>query len=417
MDRLEDATVQPHHKGFPASAVGRRVSELRGLPLTEGGFGTPVLLLREDALEQNLRAMRRFCEQAALSLSPHVKTTMSPEVVARQLDQGAWAVTVATPTQARTLRHLGAQRVLLANQLVDPAAIGWLGAELDRDSDFTAYCYVDSADGVDLLERSLAARGQGRRLPVLVELGVPGGRTGTRTVGEVVRLARLVTQTRHLRLTGVGGFEGIIDVGMQPGRLGEVEGYLLRLRQAADETAGHVSGELVVTAGGSAYVELVRDVFDTDWRAGRPIRVVLRSGCYVTHDSAGYQEYRSLMAHRPDPLALAPALELWARVLSRPEPGLALADFGKRDVGTDAGYPVARYVIRRGGSAVEAAPPLEVVALNDQHAYLKATPMRLQVGDLVGLGVSHPCTTIDKWRLIPIVDAGRRLAGAAQTLF
>lgn len=388
------------------------------------GFGTPVLLLKEQALADNLQSMQDFCHRSGLSLAPHVKTTLSPEIISRQLGAGAWAVTVATPTQLRTLRWLGAPRVLLANQLVDPAAITWLGGELDRDPGFSAFCYVDSVVGISLLERTLADRGQHRPLPVLVELGVPGGRTGAREAEEVVALARQVVEAPHLSLAGVGGFEGVIDVGPDPQGLALVESYLWRLRQVADQLAGGYAGEvpaeLMVTVGGSAFFDLVPGVFDERWQAGRAIRVVLRSGCYVTHDSAAYQRFRSVMAHRCEPLVLTAALELWARVLSRPEAGLALVDFGKRDTGIDAGFPVPRHVIRRGG-AVGPAPMASVVELNDQHAYLRAAPpatrLDLAVGDLVGFGISHPCTTFDKWRLIPLVDEDRALTGAVRTLF
>ncbi|MBC6457267.1 hypothetical protein HKK72_05035 [Actinomadura sp. HBU206391] len=181
--------------------------------------------------------------------------------------------------------------------------------------------------------------------------------------------------------------------------------------------------EFIVTAGGSAYFELVRDVFDARWRAGRPIRPVLRSGCYVAHDSVAMRDFRELMAHRCDPLELRPALELWARVLSRPEAGLAIVDFGKRDTGTDTGMPVPQHVLRCGDTVVGPAPDARVTALNDQHAYLEpadattSPTLDLQVGDLVGFGISHACTTFDKWRLIPVVDADRTLIGAARTLF
>jgi D-serine dehydratase len=422
-----DPPVQPHHKGFPAAALGQAVSQLRGMTLraaaATGGlhFSTPVLLLREQALADNVRVMQDYCDRAGVSLAPHVKTTLSPEIISRQLAAGAWAVTVATPTQLRTLRWLGAPRVVLANQLVDPAAIEWLGTELDRDPRFEAYCYVDSVVGVNLLAHTLAGRGQRRPLPVLVELGM---RTGARTVDEVTALARQVAESPQLRLAGVGGFEGVIEVGQDPQQLVQVERYLYQLREAADQLAGGMAGdvptELIVTVGGSAYFELVPTVFDARWRAGRPVRVLLRSGCYVTHDSAAYQQFRSVMAHRCQPLALTAALELWARVLSRPESGLALLDFGKRDTGTDAGFPVPQHVIRRGGAV--GPPPLgSVVALNDQHAYLRAMPpatrLDLAVGDLVGFGVSHPCTTFDKWRLIPVVDDHRALTAAVRTLF
>lgn len=425
---VDDVIIDRHFKGFAPESLGRSVSELCGrLSLAHGDFVTPVLLLQQDVLQHNVRTMQSYCDASGLSLSPHAKTTMSPEIMTRQLAAGAWAVTVATCTQAAVVRSLPVERVLIANELVDPIGIEWLGSELDRDDRFTGYCYVDSADGVRILDETLAARGQQRSLPVLIEFGVASGRAGVRSIEAALLLAGMVRDSRHLRLAGVAGFEGIVGSGFEVSRLDEVVDYLHTLRDVADELFDDYredSDELLVTAGGSGFFELVAETFDPSWRAGRPIRVVLRSGCYVTHDSGGYAQVRKLLAQHHEALSFTPALELWSRVISRPEPDLAILDFGKRDAGTDAGLPVPRHRLRRGTTIIEPAPAATVFAVNDQHAYLRANvsatenaTFDLDVGDLVGLGISHPCTTLDKWRLIPIVDSDRRLVGAAHTLF
>jgi D-serine deaminase-like pyridoxal phosphate-dependent protein len=115
--------------------------------------------------------------------------------------------------------------------------------------------------------------------------------------------------------------------------------------------------------------------------------------------------------------ALEPALELWAHILSRPEPGLALACAGRRDVGFDSGMPVPLRFRKPGGQLVPAGGS-HVSALDDQHAYVRLAPgTDLAPGDLVCLGVSHPCTTFDKWRVIPVVDDGYHVIDAVHTFF
>lgn len=422
-----DVIVRPEHKGFAPNAVGRTLSELRGrLALCADGFVTPVLLLNDSALRQNLVSMQQFCNDAGLSLSPHAKTTMSPEIISKQLEFGAWAVTVANHVQARVVRSMSINRVMIANELVDPLGIEWLGRETDSHEEFVPFCYVDSTTGVLTLDNILEQRHQNRPVSVLIEYGVAHGRAGVRTIDEAVHLADLIERSAHLRLAGVAGFEGIVGEGLGPDRLSEVRTYLRNLREVADRIYRQLDGksEFIVTAGGSCFFELVRDEFNSNWRGQRPIRVVLRSGCYVTHDSSALEDYRVLMANRCTPLTLTPALELWSRVLSCPEPGLAILDFGKRDTGTDAGFPVSQWIIKSGNATIEPVPNSMVVSLNDQHAYLKiAGPgghgdsTQFAVGDLVGLGISHPCTTLDKWRLIPVVDSDRTLVDIAQTLF
>lgn len=424
----ETSIIYPHYKGFPPSAYGKTVPELAGRLALGDGFTTPVLLLSDSCLRANLLAMEKFCRSAGLSLAPHVKTSMSPEIISLQFEHGAWAATVATFTQAATVRSPGVDRILIANEYLDPAGIEWLGSETDRDEHFTGFCFVDSAACVAMLDSALSARGQQRPLPVLVEYGVTGGRTGVRTLDDAMKLAALVEDSDHLQLAGVAGFEGIIDTGGPSGRFDDVIHYLRDLRRLADEVyrefGAHLA-EFIVTVGGSSFIELVRDEFGPEWRADRPIRVVLRSGCYVVHDSGVYAKFRAAMADRALPLELGPALELWARVLSRPERVLAILDFGKRDVGIDAGLPRPQHILRSGAGQVEPCPPSTLTAVNDQHAYLRMLPSTgntdpersVKVGDLMGFGISHPCTTFDKWRLIPIVDQDRTLIGAARTLF
>ena len=121
------------------------------------GFTYPLLTLRETALAGNLEAMAAYCARAGVALAPHGKTAMSPELGARQLAHGAWGITVATIGQLRTYRAFGFPRLLLANELVDEAGIAWLATELAADPGFEAYCYVDSRDGVAILDRVLTA--------------------------------------------------------------------------------------------------------------------------------------------------------------------------------------------------------------------------------------------------------------------
>lgn len=425
---FDDVIIEANYKGFGPGSLGRTVGQLRGqCSLADGDFVTPVLLLDQGVLERNISTMQSFCAASGLSLAPHVKTTMSPQIITRQLAAGAWGVTVATCTQAAAVRSIPVERVLIANELVDPIGIEWLGSEIDRDDGFTCYCYVDSADGVGILDETLAARRQQRSLPVLIEFGVDGGRAGVRSLEQAMQLADVVEDSKYLQLAGVAGFEGIVGSGFELSRLDEAANYLHTLRNVADAIFDRYqedSEEFLVTAGGSGFFELVAECFDPSWRAGRPIRVVLRSGCYVTHDSGGYEQCRALLSLRYEPVAFMPALELWSRVISRPESDLAILDFGKRDVGIDAGLPVPQHRLRRGHTTIESAPAAAIYNVNDQHAYLSANSsvtengtFDLDVGDLVGLGISHPCTTFDKWRLIPIVDGNRRLVGAAHTLF
>jgi D-serine deaminase-like pyridoxal phosphate-dependent protein len=399
--------------------VAERLRALRERPAepTDKGFGYPVLTLRESALAGNLAAMAAYCAGAGVELAPHGKTAMSPELAARQLASGAWGITVATIGQLRMYRAFGFPRLLLANELVDEQGIAWLAAELAADPGFAAYCYVDSTDGVAILDRVLTAHPAGRRLPVLVEIGL--GRTGCRTDDQALTVAKAVAATSTLTVAGVAGYEGTIGA-PRAQALDTAASFCRRLANLAGtvaEVAG-VTGEFIATAGGSVYFDVVAREL-TAAGSGSPdgMTVVLRSGGYLFHDHGIYQASTPAARGVAGAPVLRPALELWAQVVSRPEPELALLSAGRRDVGFDAGLPVPLRARRRDGEAARLADA-KVTGLNDQHAYLRLDPgTALAPGDVVCLGISHPCTTLDKWRLIAVLDDEDNVIDTVHTFF
>jgi D-serine deaminase-like pyridoxal phosphate-dependent protein len=73
--------------------------------------------------------------------------------------------------------------------------------------------------------------------------------------------------------------------------------------------------------------------------------------------------------------------------------------------------------VRRDGGRLDLGGAT-VTELNDQHAYLRlGEDAAVAPGDLVGLGISHPCTTLDKWRMIPVVDSDDRVVDVVHAFF
>ena len=442
VDALADRPIASTEKGFGVISAGRTVSSASLAAERPDALGAdftmPLLVLRDSALRHNALAMADWCAAAGVELAPHGKTTMAPQLIARQLAAGAWGVTAATISQVQVFRAFGMPRVLIANQLTDPAGIRWLAAELAADADFECYAYVDSVAGAALLDQALQSGAATRPLNVLIELGFPGGRTGCRTVEEGVATAAAAGGSRTLAVAGVAGYEGGIGhdstqatldaVASYCRRLRELDQALHGLRQGRSGLPGSASaGTSIMSAGGSAYFDVVvRELTASGLVPGerapdglipgeRAPTVVLRSGCYLTHD---HGEYATIgpraRQHGPE---LVPALELWAPVLSRPEPTLALVCAGRRDASFDQGFPIPLRV--RGLHGVQrAADRMTVTRLDDQHAYLRLpADAELAPGDLICLGISHPCTTFDKWRVIPVVDDEYRVIDAIHTFF
>lgn len=395
---LRDEPLAWHAKGLPSSWHGCTPADLVGAdPFADGAVG-PLCVLDDAALRHDAATMADWCARRGVLLAPHGKTHMSPQLLARQFDAGAWAVTAATVGQVRVFRRFGVRRVVLANEVADAAGLAWLAVELDADPAFELVCWVDSTAGVALMNAALTAAGARRPLDVCVEVGMAGGRTGCRTAGQTDAVARAVTASDRLRLVGVAGYEAARGHDVDPASRDRVRAYLGEVR-AAVRRLRFETDDVLVTAGGSTYLDVVADELTGGWPAGLRVRTVLRSGCYLTHDDGLYR--------RTSPLPLRPALTVWAHVLSRPEPDLALVSMGRRDVSHDQGLPVPRGL-----------PHGRVEALHDQHAFLRlGGGDDARVGDWLAFGVSHPCTTFDKWQAIPVLDEAGRVVDVVRTYF
>ncbi|MFE2552457.1 amino acid deaminase [Streptomyces sp. NPDC059355] len=419
--RLADEPLDHRFKGLPPDAeragltVGQLAAEKRDL--YSGGFTTPVLTLDAEALEHNLTALGTYAARHGLAFAPHGKTCMAPQLFRRQLDHGAWGITAAVPHQARVYRAFGIQRIFLANELVDPAALRWVAAELAADPGFRFVCYVDSVRGVQLMDRAL--RGQPQVVDVVVELGAgEGARTGARTDEDCRAVADAVAESAALRLVGIAGYEAEVP-GADPE---SVHAYLRRLTALAVEFdgAGRFAAdleEIVVSAGGSAWFDAVADVFAELPELSRPVLRLLRSGAYVSHDHGWYTRLTPFN-RVPEEGGLRPAFRLWTQVVSRPSPTQAFVNAGKRDIAYDLGLPEAELVRDALTGEERPAAGVRVVKLSDQHAWLETESADdVNVGDWVALGMSHPCTIFEKWPLIPVVEADGTVTDYVRTFF
>ena len=383
---------------LPRHAAADAEFAAAGHQLFDGPFSWPVMVARRSAIEANIALMAKYCAAHDVDFAPHGKTSMAPSLFAAQLAAGAWGITVATANQALAARRFGVPRVLLANEVLDPQPLRWAAGQ---DWDFL--CYVDSLAGVDVLANALR---DGGRVRVLVELGYAGGRTGCRSVGEAEAVARAAAAVPGVELAGVAGFEGMLP------DVSEVATFMANMAQAAARIAPLCPYPVILSAGGSAFFDVVVDVLAPAARAHGG-RVVLRSGAVVTHDDGTYRA-STPFTRVPEEGSLTAALEVWAQVLSTPEPALAILGAGKRDLPYDLGLPVPLSVRGVDGS-LRSLEGSTVDKLNDQHAYLRGA--EVAPGELVRLGVSHPCTAFDKWRVIPVVDDAYQVVDVLHTYF
>jgi D-serine dehydratase len=413
-------------KGWPPGEppLRRRDLAARRWNVLRGDLPLPLAVIRRDALHANLRWMQAFAHERGLELAPHGKTTMSPQLFRAQLDAGAWGLTVANLVQAQVAVAAGARRVLVANQVLADVDLAAAAALRRAQADLGLCFLVDSLAQLGRIE-AWHARGPDDPPPfdVLLEIGLDGGRTGCRTHDAAIALARRLHASRATRLVGIECYEGLWATGRGDDDRALADGLMQRVAAVArqcDAEGLFDADDVLLSAGGSAIFDLVAPGLRL--QLSRPVRGILRSGCYVTHDHGNYKRYLAAMDARLGcGHGLQAALEVWANVQSCPEPGLAILSAGKRDASYDIELPIpARWWRDEQRLLADAPDGWSIRAMNDQHAYLRfdpATAPAPQVGDRIGLGISHPCTTFDKWRWLAVVDDGYDVVDAVTTAF
>jgi len=453
LDPILSETLDSTTKGYPLSSPALPISALgaQRWSVLAGDLPLPLAVIRDSALAHNHAWMRDFTASTGVLLAPHGKTTMAPQIFAQQLAAGAWGITVANVQQLGICVRFGVRRVIMANQLLGAAEVGTVIRLREAHPDLEFHFLIDSQAQLAAIEDIAASAGgrmnsalqvgatgvvgansfaraqpMSRKLTALVELGVPEGRTGARTFDEALAVARAVAASKSVALSGLECYEGL-QVKGDSGRDEIVVAGLMRrvhdVALACDHEGLFAGPAIILSAGGSAAFDIVAR--DLPMKLSKPVLTILRSGCYVTHDSGFYNRMlegvkaRSGAAWQSRP-GLQPALEVWSRVQSCPEPGLAILTMGKRDASFDLEMPIASKRYRPGTDAAPQSVPAswKIANMNDQHAYLRfSIDEGPEVGDLVGCGISHPCTTFDKWRALFTVDDDYRVTGAIRTFF
>ena len=423
-----DPLFDSRFKGFPRTAEPVRRSAIahRGWNVLAGDLPLPVALLKRQALNHNLDWFQNRAHDWGIDLAPHGKTTMSPQLFKRQIDGGAWGLTFATVTQLAVGVAAGARRTLIANQVVSEQDLSGIQQLLRSHPGLRIVFLVDSLAQLDLIESWSRHHTESVPFEVMIEIGVDNGRTGCRTHEQAIALAERLRASDAAELVGIECYEGQGATGES----GPDTAYTNTLMDCVEAVAVHCvthnlfeCDEVLISAGGSALYDLVAQRLKPG--LGVPVRGLLRSGCYVTHDHGTYQRLQVSIDARMHCAAgesLRPAMEVWASVQSCPEPRLAIIAMGKRDISFDLSMPTPIARAARGALETSAAPASwEITALNDQHGYLRWSEvddaLAPVVGERIGFGISHPCTTFDKWHWMPVVENDYHVTDAVSMHF
>jgi D-serine deaminase-like pyridoxal phosphate-dependent protein len=427
---IEETIIDERCKGFPRNLGSFKLGDIaaQGLNLLDEDFTLPMMVLKDEALRNNRQWMSKFLELSGVKLAPHAKTHMAPQFLQMQMEDGAWGICAATVDHVQIYRRFGFNRILMANQLVGKQNINYILNELKSNPEFDFYCLVDSIRGVELLLQAAEEEHIGRPLKLLIEVGVGGGRAGCLGKDEAVNIARRIKENEPLLvLAGVEGYEGAYLSSGKKCEIEQVEDYLDTLAEVAqllEKNELYGVPRLVISAGCTSYFDLVWKKYQS-LKMEHEFDIVIRSGCYLTLDSGAYAERFEIMMERSPELkslgsGLTSAFELWGYVQSMPDASTAIVTLGRRDCPFDKGLPIPEKWYRPGEMErpQEISPEHKVTALNDQHCIMEvASDTPLQVGDMVGLGVSHPCAAFERWLYMPVVDRDYNVISLIKSFF
>ncbi len=427
---IDDPLIDDLFKGIPGGVAPFHLDDIgrKGWNVLREDLPLPLAVLKASALDNNQRWMRAFLTAGGATIAPHGKTSLSPQIFQRQLDGGAWAITVSTAHHVQVCRRFGINRILMANQLIGRQAIRYVLDELRRAAEFEFFCLVDSLEGVEALRKAVAAAPIGRPIHLLLEGGVKGSRAGCRELDSALAVARAIKACEpHLVLSGVEGYEGVIYGSVAEDcetRVRDFMDFLVKIAEACAREKLFSGQPVILSGGGSAYYDIVVDRL-AKAKLGCETMVLTRSGGYLFHDSGMYRRHFARMQERSAKLrklggSLRPAIEVWSYVQSCPEPERVILALGKRDISFDNDLPMVELWYRPGfhNRPHPVCAGCRAVEMHTQHIHMDAPvghPFR--VGDMVSLGISQPCTTFDKWQVIPVVDDDYNVISAIRTFF
>jgi 3-hydroxy-D-aspartate aldolase len=313
-----------------AEALGRvRARDWRPVVLAEpvplDALPTPALVLDADAFERNLARMAEFLAARGKGMRPHAKTHKCPVIARQQIDAGAVGICVAKVSEAAVLVNAGIPNVLVTSPVVE-AARARLLVELSRECE-RLDVVVDSARGLDMLRQAATAADA---LGIVVDLDVALGRTGTRDIDAMLRLADTAAASPGLRFRGIQHYAGqVMHVEGHAARRDKSLALWASLQGFVDALAARGMRADIVTGGGTGTYDIDVDVACiTD----------LQVGSYIFMD----HQYRDVGSARgPVFDDFEVALFVVATAISQPRSGLITVDAGFKAFAVDAGAPRA----------------------------------------------------------------------------
>ncbi len=164
-----------------------------------------------------------------MELRPHAKSHKCVDIARRQVAAGAVGISCATLDEVAALVAGGIPGLLLTSPIAGASKFAQLEGLLRRDPRIMVV--VDAPTAAVALD-AISGRLGGGRLRVLVDVDVGQRRTGCRTVGEAVGIAKAIQASAGLMFGGIQAYAGHIQ------HVADIEGRRSAAARVADQLRG-----------------------------------------------------------------------------------------------------------------------------------------------------------------------------------
>jgi 3-hydroxy-D-aspartate aldolase len=356
-----------------------RVRDLYGSAIgkSKSDVVTPALVVDRDVLRHNLGFMQSKLPELHARLRGHVKNHKSPHIARMQLEHGAFGLCCATIWEAIVMVEAGAEDVLIANQLVNPAKRR-AAALLAR----RANVLVNVDDVGDAEALSAAAVETGTTVGVLVEVDTGMHRAGVESPDEALAVARRVRDLPGLRMDGLSGYEGHCSLEMDTeARHAKQAAAMKYFVEVADHLEAHGIPCPILSAAGTA---------TAFWTGADPRITELQLGSYAAMD-----DYHYLMEPRFRKATTA-VVTVISRRRDRVVLNLGKKTFGAADVGNIPAHP-----------RIFGWEHLAPYRFDEEHATYEAdATCTLKVGDVVDFHLGYTPFAVNYFDAYHVVENG-----------
>lgn len=336
---------------------------------------SPSLLIFKEKVESNIDKMITIAGSNLNRLMPHIKTNKMEKIVQMMITKGIKQFKSATIAEAELAAMSGAERVLIAHQLVGPK-IDRLLALIEKFPNTTFNSLVDCNSVIDEISEKFAAKNLIANIYYDINNGMD--RSGHEINDQLTLDLRYAIDKPNVKLVGFHVYDGHIrDDGFKE-RKTKIENGMLKVNKIFKDLKHEISDLEIIAGGTPAFTSHASEIT----RILSPGTCVLWDWGYGDKFSEQNFEFAALVM---------------MRIISKPKRGTLTTDMGHKAVSSE--NPIDKRIRFLNHE------DLKLVSQSEEHGVLETENWdNYKIGDIL-LGVPyHVCPTVNLYDEAQIIE-------------